>query len=29
MGKVKDKEYYKPAAVNSVNPGDNNNPPVS
>lgn len=29
LGKVKDKEYYKPAAVNSANPGDNNNPPVS
>lgn len=29
MGKVKDKEYYKPAAATNVNKGDNNNPPVS
>jgi hypothetical protein len=29
MGKVKDKEYYKPAEVASVNSGDSNNPPVN
>ena len=29
MGKIKDKEYYKPAQVVNVNQGDNSNPPVS